>query len=198
MTKKPSLPPRDARLLWKLFVSTLVISSFTFGGGYVIVNFMKRKYVDELYWITEREMMDYIALSQSSPGPIAVNASILVGWHVAGFWGMLAAVLGTVLPPLVILSVISYMYGLFVGNPYVALVMRGMKAGVAAVILDVVFTMAFRVLKQRSIVHTLLMAGAFIAAFFFKVNVMYIILSAALAGLLLALLQRRRGHGSAV
>ena len=94
-------------LLLKLFLSTLYISSLTFGGGFVIVTFMKRKFVDELHWIDEEEMLDLVALAQSSPGAIAVNAAILVGWRICGFAGMVTAVLGTVLPPLVILSVIS-------------------------------------------------------------------------------------------
>ena len=93
--------------LWKLFISTLYISSFTFGGGFVIVTFMKRKFVDELKWIDETEMLDLTALSQSAPGAIAVNAAILVGWRVSGFLGMLIAVLGTIIPPMLILSTIS-------------------------------------------------------------------------------------------
>ena len=92
--------------LWKLFLSTLYISSFTFGGGFVIVTFMKKKFVDELHWIDEQEMLDMTALAQSSPGAIAVNAAILVGWQVEGLIGMIVAVLGTIIPPMVILSVI--------------------------------------------------------------------------------------------
>ena len=124
--------------LWKLFISTLYISSFTFGGGFVIVTFMKRKFVDELKWIDETEMLDLTALSQSAPGAIAVNAAILVGWRVSGFLGMLIAVLGTIIPPMLILSIISLFYQTFATNPYVALVIKGMQSGVAAVILDVV------------------------------------------------------------
>lgn len=89
---------RSARL-WKLFLSTLYISSFTFGGGFVIVTFMKKKFVDELHWIDEQEMLDMTALAQSSPGAIAVNAAILVGWQVEGLIGMIVAVLGTIIPP---------------------------------------------------------------------------------------------------
>lgn len=70
--------------LLQQFRSTLYISAFTFGGGFVIVTFMKRKFVDELHWIDEQEMLDLIALAQSSPGAIAVNAAILVGWRVGG------------------------------------------------------------------------------------------------------------------
>ena len=83
--------------LWKLFLSTLYISAFTFGGGFVIVTFMKRKFVDELHWTDEVEMLDMTALAQSSPSSISVNAAILMGWRVCGFAGMLVAVLGTIL-----------------------------------------------------------------------------------------------------
>ena len=133
------------RKLLRLFLSTLYISSFTFGGGFVIVTFMKKKFVDELHWIDEQEMLDMTAIAQSSPGAIAVNAAILVGWRVAGFIGMLVAVLGTVIPPMVILSVISLFYSAFASNEYVALVLKGMQAGVAAVILDVVFSLGKKV-----------------------------------------------------
>ena len=77
--------------LWTLFSSMLRISAFTFGGGFVIVSLMKKKLVDELGWLTEEEMLDMTALAQSAPGPIAVNAAILVGRRVAGWPGMLAA-----------------------------------------------------------------------------------------------------------
>lgn len=98
---------RAARLC-RLFFSTLYISSFTFGGGFVIVTLMKKKFVDELHWITEEEMLDMTALAESAPGAIAVNAAILVGWQVEGLLGMITAVVGTILPPMVILSIISY------------------------------------------------------------------------------------------
>ena len=123
---------RKGRTLWTLFASMLSISACTFGGGFVIVTFMRRRFVEELHWLEEDEMLDLIALAQSSPGAIAVNAAILVGWRIGGFAGMLAAVLGTLLPPMLILGVISYFYAAFAANRYVALTLRGMQAGVAA------------------------------------------------------------------
>ena len=102
-----SVVSRTARL-GKLFFSMLYISSFTFGGGFVIATFMKKKFVDELHWIDEKEMLDITALAQSSPGAIAVNVAILVGWQVDGLLGMLLAVLGTIIPPMVTLSAVSY------------------------------------------------------------------------------------------
>ena len=180
------------KLLLKLFFSMLYISAFTFGGGFVIITFMKRKFVDELHWIDEQEMLDMTALAQSSPGAIAVNAAILVGWHVAGFLGMVVAVIGTILPPMIILSVISFFYQAFATNPYVALTLKGMQAGVAAVILDVVCSLGSNVLKMKSWVHLVIMAAAFIATFFFKVNVIYIILAAAAVGIVLAMIQKKK------
>ncbi|MCR2019516.1 chromate transporter, partial [Blautia pseudococcoides] len=135
-----------------------------------------------LHWIDEEEMLDLVALAQSSPGAIAVNAAILVGWRVCGFAGMLTAVLGTILPPMIILSVISFFYAAFASNVYVALVLKGMQAGVAAVILDVVCGLGSNVLKEKSAVGIVIMAAAFAATFFFDVNVIYIILTAGIIG----------------
>lgn len=185
-------PMTRAARLRALFFSTLYISAFTFGGGFVIVTFMKRKFVDELHWIDEQEMLDMAALAQSSPGAIAVNAAILVGWNVEGLLGMVVAVTGTIIPPMVILSVISFFYAAFASNVYVALVLKGMQAGVAAVILDVVCGLGGNVLKTRSAVYIALMILAFVASFFFDVNVILIILAAAVFGVARALFQLKK------
>ena len=186
MDENKTYGTRLARL-WKLFLSTLYISSFTFGGGFVIVTFMKKKFVDE------QEMLDMTALAQSSPGAIAVNAAILVGWQVEGLIGMIVAVLGTIIPPMVILSVISVFYNAFATNRYIALLLKGMQAGVAAVILDVVFDLGGKVLKTRSWVYIALMVAAFVANTVFDVNVVVVILAAAVFGVVLALVQWKKG-----
>ena len=186
-------PPAGKGKLMQLFLSTLYISSFTFGGGFVIVTFMKKNFVDQFRWIDEQEMLDLTALAQSSPGAIAVNAAILVGWRVAGLAGMAVAVAGTILPPMVILSVISLFYAAFAANRYVALFLKGMQSGVAAVILDVVWGLGGRVVREGSPLHLLVMAAAFVAAFFLDVNVIFIILAAALLGLGQALWNRWKG-----
>ena len=180
------------RQLWQLFYSMLYISAFTFGGGFVIVTLMKKKFVDGFGWLTEAEMLDMTAIAQSSPGAIAVNAAILVGYRVAGIAGALIAVLGTVLPPLVILSVISFFYAAFRANQIVSMAMAGMAAGVAAVICDVVFTMGAGVLRQRRVLPVLVMAGAFAATCFFGVNVVVIILVCGVIGALDTIRLERR------
>ena len=184
---------KNGGVLLRLFTSMLVISAFTFGGGYVIVTLMKKKFVDEYGWLTEQEMLDYTALAQSCPGAIAINAAILAGWRVAGPMGMLCAVFGTVIPPLAILSVISVFYSAFAANPYVAMLLGGMQAGVAAVLTDVVISMGRNVLSQRSWMKTAIMAAAFIAVYALKVSVIAVILCAAAIGIAAQLVEGREG-----
>lgn len=166
----------------QLFLSTFKLSACTFGGGYVIVPLMRKKFVDDLHWIEEQEMLDLTAIAQSSPGAIAVNASILVGYHVAGIPGALFTVLGTVLPPLVIISIISLFYQAFRDNAIVNLVMDGMLCGVAAVIIDVVINMAKTVLQQKRLLPLLVLIGSFVATRFLGVNIMMIILVCGVIG----------------
>lgn len=166
----------------KLFLSTFELSACTFGGGFVIIPLMRKKFVEELGWIEEEEMMDLAAIAQSSPGAIAVNASILVGYHVAGIPGALLTVLGTVLPPLLIISLISLFYQAFRENVIVNLVMAGMLCGVAAVIFDVVINMAKTIFQQKRILPLLVMFGVFVAVRFFAVNIMILILICAAVG----------------
>lgn len=165
-----------------LFLSTFKLSACTFGGGFVIIPLMRKRFVEELGWIEEEEMLDLTAIAQSSPGAIAVNASILVGYHVAGIPGALLTVLGTVLPPLVIISVISLFYQAFRDNVIVSMAMAGMLCGVAAVIFDVVINMAKTVLRQKRILPVLVMLGAFTAVRFLSVNIILIILVCAVIG----------------
>lgn len=188
----------DTKTLWKLFLSTLYISTFTFGGGFVIVTFMKQKFVDELHWLEEDEMLDFAALAQSSPGAIAVNAAILVGWRVGGFIGMVTSVIGTIIPPMAILSGISFFYTAFATNFYVSLALKGMQAGVAAVILDVVFGLGGNIIRQHKPVYIGVMMLAFLANSIFNINVIFIILTCAVLGVLLEVIHHMKRRGDAV
>lgn len=167
----------------KLFLSTLYLSSFTFGGGYVIIALMKRKFVEELKWIEQNEMNDIVALAQSSPGAVAINACILIGHRVAGFRGALLAVFGAVLPPLVVISIVSYFYAAFRDNRVFAAVLKGMQAGVAAVIADVVISLVGSLIKKKELISILIMIAAFIAVFIFKISPLYVIITCGLIGL---------------
>ena len=100
-------------VLRKLFFASLYLSTFTFGGGYVIVTLLKEKFVDQYHWIDEEEMLDLVAIAQSAPGPIAVNGAIVVGYKLAGLTGTLVAIIGTIIPPFVIISLISAFFSCF-------------------------------------------------------------------------------------
>lgn len=173
---------RNAKFYWTLFQSTFCLSAFTVGGGFVIVPLMKKKFVDELGWINEDEMLDITASSQSSPGAIAVNASILIGYRLAGIRGALVTILGTILPPLILLSIISVFYEAFRDNVFFSALMTGMRAGVAAVIVDVVMKMSLGVVKGKDPVAIVTMVAAFIAAYFLGINVILIILICGVVG----------------
>ncbi len=175
-------PVKEKRLYWKLFWATFQLSAFTFGGGYVIVPLMRRKFVMNLHWLEEDEMLDLTAIAQSTPGAMAVNASVLVGYRVAGLPGAFVTVLATILPPFLILSVISLFYTQFRDNWAVNLVLKGMQAGVAAVICDVVVSMGWNIFKLRRVLPVIMMAGAFLASWFFDVNVVLVILLCAVVG----------------
>ena len=168
--------------LWTLFLSNLYLSAFTFGGGYVIVTLMKKKFVDQYHWIDDEEMLDLVAIAQSCPGPIAVNGAIVVGYKLAGIAGLLISVLATIIPPFVILSLVSLCYTAFRSNQYVGWMLNGMQSGVAAVIAQVVLEMACPLFVQRQVFAILVMIAAFIASYCFNVNAALIILVCAILG----------------
>jgi len=182
---------RPSHLYLKLFISTFFISAFTFGGGYVIIPLMKKKFVDELGWIKEEEILDLIAIAQSSPGAVAINASFLLGYDVAGVPGAFVTILGSVTPCLIILTVISFFYTQFQSNRIVKAVLKGMRAGVAATIIDVVLNLGRNVVKTGDVLSILIMAATFVVTFILKFNVVYTILICAGIGLTRILLQQR-------
>lgn len=180
------------KLLIKLFISTLYLSAFTFGGGYVIVTLMRKKFVDEYHWIDEDEMIDLVAIAQSSPGPIAVNGAIVVGYKLAKIPGIIVSVLATIIPPFVIISMIGFCYELVKDHILVALMLQGMQAGVGAVITSVVFEMSSGILHEHNKGSILLMIMAFVLNYFFHINVVYIILFTILLGVGIAYRERRQ------
>ena len=186
-------PLKKRNRLLKIFLSTLYLSAFTFGGGYVIITLMKQKFVDELHWIDDDEMLDMVAIAQSSPGPIAVNGAVIIGYKLEGIAGVLAAVLGAVLPPFVILTVISMFYSAFRNLFVVQSLLTGMKAGVSAVILSVVYDMAAGVIKGKDRVNIAVMILAFAATYFGKVNVVFVILITIAFGAVRTIWREKRG-----
>ncbi|MEG2452606.1 MAG: chromate transporter [Clostridium sp.] len=179
--------------MFKLFLSTLYLSTFTFGGGYVIITLMKKKFVDDYHWIDEKEMLDLVAIAQSAPGPIAVNGAIIVGYKLGGIPGLLLSVLGTIIPPFVILSVISFFYEAFRDNIWVGMMLSGMQAGVGAVIASVVYDMGAGIVREKKAVSILIMIMAFLMVYVLKVNVIYVIIACTILGVIRTLLAQKEG-----
>ena len=137
----------------------------------------------KLQWLGDDEMLDMTAIAQSSPGALGVNIAIVVGYRIKRFWGAVVSTLGAVIPPLVIISIISVFYNQFKDNSYIAIALQVMRAGVAAVIFDVVIDLAGNIFKTKSALWISLMFAAFVATCFFKVSAIIIILVCGLIGL---------------
>lgn len=183
---------KDRKFYLKLFLSTFYLSAFTFGGGYVIVPLMRKKFVNEYKWIGEEEMIDLIAIAQSSPGAIAINSSIIIGYKLAGVIGALCTLIGTILPPLIIISIVSLFYIAFRDNAIVNGAMKGMQAGVAAIIADVVFKLVGDIRNLKNSISVYIMLGAFIATFF--MNIIFIIFICGFVGVIYKNYMRKRGN----
>lgn len=189
------LQKKNLEQLWILFKSMFLLSACTFGGGFVIVSLMKKKFVEELKWLEEDEMLDITAITQSSPGPLPVNASVIIGYRMQGIPGSLTAVLGTILPPMFVISLICVFYTEFRQNLYIAAALQVMRAGVAAVILDVTWNLAKNVWNSHSVFYTSLMVLSFCGAYFFGVSAMIIILICLVIGITEAVLTSYKKKG---
>lgn len=183
--------------LWLCYVF-LFISTFTFGGGYVVIPMIRKYFVEQKKLFSEEELMEMAAIAQSSPGAIAINLSILAGKRTAGWIGILISSLCSILPPIIILSFISNWYAAFSNNSYIAAILKGMQAGVAALIVDLIIDMYKMLLEEKSILLNLLVPAAFIANAFFNVNVMLILVVSSLISIFFLFMQsvvkRRQEH----
>lgn len=158
------------KCLW-LFWINLFIGAFTFGGGYIVVPMINKYFVWKKRLFSKEELLSMAAIAQSTPGAIAVNLSALAGHRTAGMAGVVCSCLGAIIPPLVILSIITVWYDAFSSNPAVEAVLRGMQAGVAAFIVDIVVDMWQMILRRKSALLNALVPGAFLASFVFHANI---------------------------
>ncbi len=139
----------------ELFSSFLKIGAFTFGGGYAMIPLIQREVIEKKEWINEDEMLDIIAIAESTPGPIAINSATFVGYKVAGFWGSFFATLGVVLPSFVVIVLISLFFDKFLEVPVIAAAFHGIRAGVTVLIFNAVIKM-FKVVKKNFISYMLI------------------------------------------
>lgn len=179
------LPERGSHFYRALFCSTFLISAFTVGGGFVIIPLLKAKYVDEYGWLEDKETLDLVAIAQSLPGVVAVNAAILLGYRMAGIPGALTALFATILPPLITLSILAQAYEIFIQSPIARLLLKGMQCGATALIVNVAVDLVRKQCKKRLAIPLVILVGTFVANFYFDVNLMLLVVMDGVLGLLL-------------
>lgn len=184
---------KKLKLYLSLFRITFSISAFTFGGGYIVIPMMRKYFVNDLELISEQELLDMAAIAQSTPGAIAVNIAVLVGYRISGIIGAIITCIGTVLPPLLILSTISLFYKSFRDNRAISAILKGMEAGVAATIVDLVIDMGQGILNEKNLLLTLMAPIAFLASFVFNINVLVIIISCSILCFIQSYIKSRQG-----
>ncbi len=165
-----------------LFFSMLKIGAFTFGGGYAMIPLIEDEFVSKRKYIDANEMGDILALSQSIPGAISVNSSIIIGYRKKGFVGSLAAIFGLALPSLIILTIITYLYNEFSQNPYIFAALRGIRACVVSLIFSALIRLSKPIDKNVFTISIFFLS--FIASIVFDVKTVYIILVGLIIGLL--------------
>lgn len=178
-----------------LFLTFLKIGAFTFGGGYAMIPLIQRETVEKRNWITNEDVLDIVAVAESTPGPIAVNSATFVGYRIGGFWGALCATLGVVLPSFLIISVVALFLKQFEELKLVQYAFVGVRAGVLALVLHALYTL-FRQCP-KNIFGYVIMALAFLIAGFTQINVLWVIAAAAAAGIVRQCLLCRKGGETA-
>jgi chromate transporter len=181
--------------LWSIFWITFQLGAITFGGGYVMVPLFEGEFVTKRGWVTEQDMLNMVALSQSVPGAIAINCSVLVGYRLRKIKGAIAAVLGSMLPSLITLTLVTFIYQEFRDNLYVTAALRGVRAAVVALLVSAFwkFTKPFR----RDAVALVAFAIALLLSLLVDINSIYIILGAIVYGIVFGIWRVKETAGLA-
>ena len=178
------------KILWQLFLTFFRIGAFTFGGGYAMIPLIQKEVVENKKWASDDDILDIIAIAESTPGPIAINSSTFVGYRVAGFWGAFFATLGMVLPSFTIILIISYILKEFQDIKAVQFAFNGIRAGVLALLIKALWSMYKK--APKGLVSYIVMALSFILVAFLKINVIYVLILCAVIGLVSSFMAERR------
>lgn len=177
----------------KLFLTFLKIGAFTFGGGYAMIPLIHREAAEKNNWVTDEEIIEMLAISESTPGPIAINSATFVGCKVAGFWGAAFATLGVIIPSLVIITVIAFFLRSFSEYKAVRYAFTGIRAGVAALVIRAFITMSKKC--PKNILAYIFVLTAFVLVTFFDISAVLIIACGGAAGLILTFAFSGKGEG---
>ena len=174
----------------KLFATFFKIGAFTFGGGYAMIPLI---HVETHQWITDEDMLNILAIAESTPGPISINSATFIGYQVAGVLGAVCSTFGVVLPSFVVISILSLFIMQYKRIQWLAWMFDGIRAGVAVLVVNAVLKMG----KQcpRTNFSAVLILLAFLGAAFLRVDVILLLVAAAAAGILRQILLARRTAG---
>ncbi|SCJ75555.1 chromate transporter [Neobittarella massiliensis] len=196
MKKPPAKPAQPAQrapgILWTLFSTFFRIGLFTFGGGYAMIPLIQRDVVENHQWINDDEMLDMIAIAESTPGVLAVNSATFVGYKVGGFLGAALATIGVALPSFFIISLIAVFYAQFRALTWVQYAFMGIRAGVVLLILNAVVKLS-KNLKKNAF-NIILILAAFALAAFTEISTILILIGAAICGLVFRLRAIKSGE----
>ena len=171
----------SGKVLWQVFSSFFKIGAFTFGGGYAMIPLIQNEAVEKRHWVTDEDILEVVAIAESTPGPIAINSATFVGYKAAGILGSVCATLGVVLPSFVIILVLSFVLQQFQQVQAVQYAFQGIRAGVLALLVKALWTMYKK--SPKGWVGYVVMGASFILTAVFDINVIFVIIGCAVAGI---------------
>ena len=178
------------KTLWQVFISFFKIGAFTFGGGYAMIPLIQNEAVEKRHWVTDDDILEVIAIAESTPGPIAINSATFVGYKAAGVLGSVCATLGVVLPSFVIILFLSFVLQQFQELEAVRYAFMGIRAGVLALLVKALWTMYKK--SPKGWVSYIVMGASFVLTAIFDINVIFVIIGCAVFGLVTSLSMERR------
>jgi chromate transporter len=167
---------------FEMFYSFFKIGAFTIGGGYAMIPLIEKEVVDKKQWIDREDFLDMLALAQSAPGPIAINTAVFVGYKMAGIPGMIFTVLGSVLPSFIIILIIASFFVGIKDSEAVERAFKGIRPAVVALIAAPVLRLGKSAKINRKTIIIPILVAVLVA--FAKITAVYIILAAAVLGIL--------------
>ena len=178
----------DKKTLWSLFTTFLKIGGFTFGGGYAMIPLIQKEASEKKGWISEEDILEIVAIAESTPGPIAINSATFVGYRVGGVLGAVCATTGVVLPSLIIISLLSAVLPIFLEWKAVQYAFFGIRAGVLGLVIKALVTMHGKM--KKDLVSYIVAVGAFAAAVL-GAPLVAVIIGCAVVGLTASLIRER-------
>lgn len=173
---------RSGKVLWQVFISFFKIGAFTFGGGYAMIPLIQNEAVEKRHWVTDDDILEVLAIAESTPGPIAINSATFVGYKAAGVLGSVCATLGVVLPSFLIILALSFVLQQFQNVQAVRYAFQGIRAGVLALLVKALWTMYKK--SPKGWPAYVVMGGAFVLTTFVPINVVFVLIGCAAFGLI--------------